>query len=231
MRLSVMLTLVAASIFLAACLLDTPTPPATGTSESAPTATPAEASSPIATPRLNAQGNRNIKQFSSPPLMAIDPNEQFTATIRTNHGPITVELFASQAPVTVNNFVFLARQGFYDGVIFHRVIPGFMIQGGDPTGTGTSGPGYQFQDEFVPELVFDQPGILAMANSGPNTNGSQFFITVAPTPHLNGGHSIFGRVVSGQAVADTISTVRSSAGDRPIDPVTIQGIDITMSGG
>ena len=163
--------------------------------------------------------------------MSIDLNAQFTATIRTNHGTITVELFASQAPVTVNNFVFLARQGFYDGVIFHRVIPGFMIQGGDPTGTGTSGPGYQFQDEFVPELMFDQPGILAMANSGPNTNGSQFFITVAPTPHLDGRHTIFGRIVGGQQVADAISTVRSGAGDRPIDPVTIQGIDITKSGG
>ena len=183
-----MLTIAAASLFLAACILDTPTPPATATSEVAATSAPAESLLPTATPRLDIQGSRTTKQFSSPPLMTIDRNAQFTATLRTNHGAITLELFASQAPVTVNNFVFLAREGFYNGVIFHRVIPGFMIQGGDPTGTGTSGPGYQFQDEFVPELVFDQPGILAMANSGPNTNGSQFFITVAPTPHLNGGH-------------------------------------------
>lgn len=166
-------------------------------------------------------------QYSSPPEMSIDPSKTYTASIRTNHGAITVELFASQAPVTVNNLVFLTREGFYDGVIFHRVIPGFMIQGGDPTGTGTSGPGYQFQDEFVPELVFDQPGILAMANSGPGTNGSQFFITVAPTPQLNGRHTIFGRVSAGQEIVDTISTVRTGSGDRPIDPVTIQGIDIS----
>lgn len=230
MRLFAMLTLVAASLFLAACILDTPTPPSTATSEVAPTAAPAEGLQPTATPRLDVQGGRTIRRFSAPPLMTIDPNAQFTAAIRTNHGAITLELFASQAPVTVNNFVFLAREGFYDGVIFHRVIPGFMIQGGDPTGTGTSGPGYQFQDEFVSELVFDQPGILAMANSGPNTNGSQFFITVAPKPHLNGGHTIFGRVLDGQAVADAISTLRTGAGNRPIDPVAIQGIEIRESG-
>ncbi len=137
----------------------------------------------------------------------------------------------SQAPVTVNNFVFLAQDGFYDGVLFHRVIQGFMIQGGDPTGTGHEGPGYQFQDEFVPTLVFDQPGILAMANSGPGTNGSQFFITVAPTPHLNGLHTIFGRVTIGQETVETISRLPTGQANRPMQPVVIQGIDITKSSG
>ena len=129
------------------------------------------------------------------------------ATINTNMGPIVIELFTSDAPKTVDNFVKLSKDGFYDGIIFHRVIPNFMIQGGDPTGTGTGGPGYQFEDEFVPSLVFDVAGILAMANSGPNTNGSQFFITTVPTPHLNGRHTIFGKVTSGQDVVDAISTV------------------------
>jgi cyclophilin family peptidyl-prolyl cis-trans isomerase len=142
-----------------------------------------------------------------------------------------IELLATEAPVTVNSFIFLAGEGFYNGVIFHRVIPGFMIQGGDPTGTGTSGPGYSFPDEIVPSLVFDRPGILAMANAGPNTNGSQFFITLAPTPHLNGGHTIFGRVVEGQGVVEAISTVDTGPGDRPLQPVVIQGINITSSGG
>ncbi len=142
-----------------------------------------------------------------------------------------IELLATEAPVTVNSFIFLAGEGFYNGVIFHRVIPGFMIQGGDPTGTGTSGPGYSFQDEIVPSLMFDRPGILAMANAGPNTNGSQFFITLAPTPHLNGGHTIFGRVVGGQEVVEAISTVDTGPGDRPLQPVVIQGINITPSGG
>ena len=131
----------------------------------------------------------------------------------------------------VGNFVFLARDGFYDGVTFHRVIPGFMIQGGDPTGTGSDGPGYAFQDEFVDGLMFDRAGILAMANAGPNTNGSQFFITVVPTPHLTGAHTIFGRVVSGQEIMTNISTVRTDRNDRPTEPVIIQSIEISISGG
>ncbi len=163
--------------------------------------------------------------------MTIDTSATFTATFRTNNGTFTVELLASQAPVTVNNFVFLAQDGFYDGVLFHRVIQGFMIQGGDPTGTGHEGPGYQFQDEFVPSLVFDQPGILAMANAGPGTNGSQFFITVAPTPNLNGSHTIFGRVTGGQQAVEAISRLPTGQADRPLQPVVIQGIDITKSAG
>ncbi|MYC31485.1 MAG: peptidylprolyl isomerase, partial [Chloroflexi bacterium] len=130
--------------------------------------------------------------------MVIDEEADYSADIQTNLGTITVELLAEDAPVTVNNFIFLARQGFYDRGIFHRVIPGFMIQGGDPTGSGFGGPGYQFQDEIVPSLIFDSAGLLAMANAGPGTNGSQFFITVAPTPQLTGRHTIFGRVTAGQ---------------------------------
>jgi cyclophilin family peptidyl-prolyl cis-trans isomerase len=170
-------------------------------------------------------------QYDSPPAMAIDPNASYTATFNTNCGAITVELLAAQAPVTVNNFVFLAREGFYDGVIFHRIIAGFMLQGGDPTGTGSGGPGYKFQDEFDPSLTFAQPGILAMANAGPGTNGSQFFITLAPTPHLNGAHTIFGRVVGGGDVVDTIGKVRTGASDRPVEPVVIETIEIAEAGG
>ncbi len=162
--------------------------------------------------------------------MTIDTSATYTATFRTNNGTFTVDLLASQAPVTVNNFVFLAQDGFYDGVLFHRVIQDFMVQGGDPTGTGFEGPGYRFQDEFVPSLVFDQPGYLAMANSGPGTNGSHFFITVAPTPNLNGRHTIFGRVTGNQDTVEAISLVSTDPGDRPLQPVVILGIDIIKSG-
>jgi cyclophilin family peptidyl-prolyl cis-trans isomerase len=135
--------------------------------------------------------------YSSPPAMGIDPQKTYTATIQTSDGDIILQLFADKTPNTVNNFVFLAREGFYDGVIFHRVIENFMVQGGDPTGTGRGGPGYSFADEFHPELRHDGPGVLSMANAGPNTNGSQFFITHVATPHLDGKHSVFGRVTGG----------------------------------
>ena len=137
------------------------------------------------------------KSYTSPPAMGIDPQKHYTATIQTDNGDIVLQLFADKTPNTVNNFVFLAREGFYDGVIFHRVIENFMVQGGDPTGTGRGGPGYSFADEFHPELRHDGPGILSMANAGPNTNGSQFFITHVATPHLDGKHSVFGRVTGG----------------------------------
>jgi cyclophilin family peptidyl-prolyl cis-trans isomerase len=136
--------------------------------------------------------------------MVIDPSKRYTATISTGKGDFVVELFADKAPRTVNNFVFLARDGYYDGVTFHRVIPGFMAQGGDPTGSGRGGPGYQFDDEFHPSLKHDQPGILSMANAGPGTNGSQFFITFAATPHLDGKHTVFGRVIEGMEVVRSI---------------------------
>jgi cyclophilin family peptidyl-prolyl cis-trans isomerase len=146
------------------------------------------------------------QQYDAAPPMSIDVNKQYFATFKlAKGGEFVVQLFDDQAPKTVNNFVFLARNGFYDGTTFHRVLDGFMAQGGDPTGTGMGGPGYQFEDEFSPDLTFDKPGLLAMANSGPNTNGSQFFITYDATPHLNGLHTIFGEVVEGMDVVNGIT--------------------------
>jgi cyclophilin family peptidyl-prolyl cis-trans isomerase len=147
------------------------------------------------------------------------------ATMQTNHGTIEIELFDDDAPKTVENFTKLARDGFYDGVIFHRVIPDFMIQGGDPTGTGSGGPGYQFEDEFNDRKVVR--GALAMANAGPNTNGSQFFIVTAEaTPWLDGKHTVFGQVTSGMDVVDTIEGVETDGRDRPRDEVRIEGVVI-----
>src|SRR6266581_1783045 len=145
------------------------------------------------------------KRYSGPPAMVINPAKRYMATFHTQVGDFQVELFATQAPQTVNNFVFLARDGFYNGTTFHRVIRGFMAQGGDPTGTGMGSPGYKFADERgALSLAHDRPGILSMANAGPNTNGSQFFITFGPTPHLNGKHGVFGRVVAGKDVVNAI---------------------------
>jgi peptidyl-prolyl cis-trans isomerase B (cyclophilin B) len=143
-------------------------------------------------------------RYSKPFEMQIDPAKNYTATIETNRGMIVLQLYAAQAPRTVNNFVSLARDGYYDGITFHRVLPDFMIQGGDPTGTGRGGPGYTFKDEFDPKLKHDKPGVLSMANAGPGTNGSQFFITHVPTPWLDGKHSVFGQVTQGQDVVDKI---------------------------
>jgi cyclophilin family peptidyl-prolyl cis-trans isomerase len=148
---------------------------------------------------------KEVKQYDAPPPMTIDTSKQYFATFKlAKGGEFVVQLFPDKAPKTVNNFVFLAREGFFNGVTFHRVIDGFMAQGGDPTGTGTGGPGYQFEDELN-DLTFDKAGILAMANSGPNTNGSQFFITYAPTPHLNGKHTIFGQVMEGMDVVNGLT--------------------------
>lgn len=141
-----------------------------------------------------------MKQWNEPPEFVIDLKKIYSATLSTDKGDIVLELFADKTPVTVNNFVFLAREGFYDGTIFHRVISDFMVQGGDPTGTGRGGPGYRFADEFLPSLKHDKPGVLSMANAGPGTNGSQFFMTHVPTPHLNNKHSVFGQVSSGMDV-------------------------------
>lgn len=147
-----------------------------------------------------------VEQYDAEPPMTIDVSKQYFATFKlAKGGEFVVELFDDQAPKTVNNFVFLARNGFYDGTTFHRVLDGFMAQGGDPTGTGAGGPGYQFEDEISPELTFDRAGLLAMANSGPNTNGSQFFITYVPTPHLTGLHTIFGEVIEGMEVVEGIT--------------------------
>ncbi len=164
------------------------------------------------------------KQYSGPPPMVIDPSKRYTATISTAGGDIVVELFADKAPTTVNNFVFLAQDGYYDGVTFHRVIKGFMAQGGDPTGTGRGGPGYKFADEFHPALRHDQPGILSMANAGPGTNGSQFFITYAATPHLDDRHTVFGRVIEGMDVLEAIperDPMRATAPGTVMDSVKI----------
>ena len=144
------------------------------------------------------------KQYDAAPSLTIDPTRNYSATIETSRGAIACDLFAADAPMTVNNFVFLAREGFYDGTVFHRVIPDFMIQGGDPTGTGRGGPGYKFRDETAGNPNRHRTGSLSMANSGPNSNGSQFFITHAPQPHLDGKHTVFGQVRSGQEVVDSV---------------------------
>jgi cyclophilin family peptidyl-prolyl cis-trans isomerase len=147
------------------------------------------------------------------------------ATLHTNHGEIKLELFPNEAPKTVDNFVKLARDGFYDGVTFHRVIPDFMIQGGDPTGSGSGGPGYSFEDEINDHKV--ERGALAMANAGPNTNGSQFFIvTTEAAPWLDGKHTVFGKVTDGMSVVDEISELPRDARDKPHQPVLIQRIDL-----
>ena len=150
-----------------------------------------------------------------PPRGELDTTKRYTATFKTQRGDIVADLHADRAPLTVENFVNLARAGFYDGTTFHRVIRGFMAQGGDPTGTGTGGPGYQFGDEFHPELRHDGPGILSMANAGPGTNGSQFFITHGPTPHLDNKHSVFGRVTEGM---DVVLGLRERDPQRDRDP-------------
>jgi cyclophilin family peptidyl-prolyl cis-trans isomerase len=144
------------------------------------------------------------KQWSKAPDMQIDPKKKYKARMETDKGDMVIELFADKTPKTVNNFVFLAREGYYDGVIFHRVINDFMVQGGDPTGTGMGGPGYKFADEFHPSLKHDKRGVLSMANAGPGTNGSQFFITHGPTPWLDGKHAVFGQVTEGLDVLMSI---------------------------
>jgi peptidyl-prolyl cis-trans isomerase A (cyclophilin A) len=170
--------------------------------------------------------------------------DTLTATLRTNQGQVVLRLFPDHAPKTVRNFVELAEGGrqwtdprtgqvttgkLYDGTVFHRVIPNFMIQGGDPLGSGRGGPGYKFGDEIHPDLRFDRPYLLAMANAGPGTNGSQFFITVAATPWLNGKHTIFGEVVEGQDVVDRISQVKTGSQDRPAEDVTVESITVQRS--
>lgn len=144
------------------------------------------------------------KQWDSPPEMKIDANKSYQAVMETSKGTIELELYPQHASQTVNNFVFLSREGFYDGLSFHRVISNFMIQGGDPTGTGSGGPGYNFPDEFDGNPLKHEKGVISMANAGPNTNGSQFFITHDPQLHLNGKHTVFGKVIKGQEVVDAI---------------------------
>jgi peptidyl-prolyl cis-trans isomerase B (cyclophilin B) len=144
------------------------------------------------------------KQYDSPPVLTVERDRTYGVKIETDRGAIDLELFPEHAPVTVNNFLFLVREGFYDGVTFHRVIPDFMIQGGDPTGTGRGGPGYRFPDELAGNPLRHERGVISMANAGPDTNGSQFFITHLPQPHLDGKHTVFGRVTGGMEVVDAI---------------------------
>ena len=144
------------------------------------------------------------KQWDTPPEMQIDTSKTYRIAIETNRGKMELELYAQHAPKTVNNFLFLTKEGFYDGVIFHRVIDDFMIQGGDPTGTGMGGPGYRFEDEFEGNPLVHDKAVISMANAGPGTNGSQFFITHSPQPHLNGSHTVFGKVIEGKEVVDQI---------------------------
>ena len=167
-----------------------------------------------------------MKKYPKAPDLTIDKTKKYTATIQTTAGTMVAELFAADAPNTVNNFVFLANDGYYEGVIFHRCIPGFMIQGGDPTGTGTGGPGYKFADEPVRRKYLR--GTLAMANAGPNTNGSQFFVMHQDYP-LPPNYTIFGKLTSGEDVVDAIATAKTGANDRPVSPVSINSITITVA--
>lgn len=170
---------------------------------------------------------------SVPPAVASTPTPETAKDdtivkikIETTKGDIYAELYQAEAPKTVENFMMLAKKGFYDGIIFHRVIPGFMIQTGDPTGTGTGGPGYQFADEFSPKLRHDKPGVLSMANSGPNTNGSQFFITEVPTPWLNDRHSVFGQVTAGMDVVIAIARASRDPQDKPIEKIAMNKVTV-----
>jgi len=179
---------------------------------------------------LACKGQENDQVTSKETQTKKESKEMTVAIMKTNMGVIELQLFADQTPKTVENFVGLADSGYYNGVTFHRVIPNFMIQGGDPTGTGRGGQsiwGKKFEDEIVPSLVFEKPGILAMANSGPNTNGSQFFITVAATSWLDGNHTIFGQVIEGMDVVYAISKVPTSKpGDKPLEPVVMESVTI-----
>ena len=231
MKMTRWLWAVFAALLIGGCILQ-----ATPTQE--PTATPIGTIRIAGTPTIPAMsttvpsagaGGGASKQYDQPPLMTIDPTATYTAIITTNKGEITLELFTSEAPVTVNNFVFLAREGFYDGVIFHRVIRDFMIQTGDPTGTGTGGPGYRFGDEPVTRSY--SKGTLAMANSGPNTNGSQFFIVHATDAGLPPAYTIFGQVTIGMETVDALANtpVRPSARGEasvPTETLRIQSIEI-----
>lgn len=166
------------------------------------------------------------KQYDRYPDMVITKGKHYTATIKTNKGDITLTLFADTAPKTVNSFVFLSKAGFYDNVIFHRVIPDFVIQGGDPKGVGIGGPGYTFADEFTHNMPKIQEGTLAMANAGPNTNGSQFFICLTNLPHLDGKHTPFGQVIKGMEVVVAIVNEETDLSDKPVTPVVMKTIVI-----
>jgi cyclophilin family peptidyl-prolyl cis-trans isomerase len=188
------------------------------------TSTTAEENRPLAD--LEPADRNNY--FDDYPEMVIDLEKEYEAIIYTNRGELRLVLFDEEAPLTVNSFVFLANQGYYDNVIFHRVLPDFMAQGGDPTGSGSGGPGYSFVNETDNDLVFDRRGLLAMANAGPNTNGSQFFITFGPAPHLNGGYTIFGELSAGDDVLSALTLIDPTGAVAPADatPDRIERIEI-----
>ena len=170
-----------------------------------------------------------MQNLKAPPPNVIEPSKRYSVTVHTSRGDFVIALVEPKvAPQTVNNFVWLAQNHYYDGLTFHRVVAGFVVQGGDPLGNGTGGPGYEFGDEFHPDLRFDRPYLLAMANAGPGTNGSQFFITVAPTPHLNRKHTIFGEVADQESrnVVDAIGRTQTAPGDRPAQDIVIDKITI-----
>ena len=178
--------------------------------------------SPVATTAVTTPTQAAALQAST---MSVTP-DIMKIKIETTRGDIYADLYAKEVPKTVENFVKLAKDGFYDGIIFHRVIPNFMIQTGDPTGTGTGGPGYKFEDEFSPNLRHDKAGVFSMANSGPNTNGSQFFITEGPTPHLNNRHSVFGQVTEGIDVVKQIANAERNNRDKPLDDIRMEKVTI-----
>ena len=232
MKLIIGLLLLAALPLLMACIVEVPTETPAVTPEQVPTATPITDLASTPTALVSVDSGRSIKQYAEPPLMTINPNSNFTAAIRTNKGDITIELFAADAPMTVNNFVFLARERFYDGVVFHRVIKDFMIQTGDPTGTGAGGPGYKFDDEPVTRSY--TKGIVAMANAGPNTNGSQFFIVHAANAGLPPSYTIFGQVIEGIETVDVLASTPVSMSARgelsvPTEVLRIETIEISES--
>lgn len=172
---------------------------------------------------------KKIPEAVKPEVKSDTPVANSVAVFETSKGTFKVELFQNQVPLTAGNFIVLSKKGFYDGLIFHRVIDGFMIQGGDPNGNGTGGPGYVIKDEFVPALKHDKKGILSMANAGPDTGGSQFFITLAPTGWLDGKHSVFGQVIEGMDVVESIGKVKTDGRDKPAEDVVIKKITIVES--
>jgi peptidyl-prolyl cis-trans isomerase B (cyclophilin B) len=196
------------------------------------TAKPEETASPKALGGVACGGQvppdagKKKPTFKKPPEMQIDLNLSYRVAMTTSCGEITLELFDDKSPKTVNNFLFLVKKGFYDGLTFHRIIKGFVVQGGDPEGTGTGGPGYQFEDEVDNGLKFDQVGLLAMANSGPDTNGSQFFITTGDAAHLNGKHTIFGKVTGGMDVVDALNALEADQNGKPAQTAYIESVTI-----
>ena len=218
MLLYLLSTLIAAAFALAACGGEEES-----TTEPSATNTPKPAAAQEST---ESQPVQKPKSYSAPPPMTIDPDKSYTATFQLEKGgEFVVELFAKEAPKTVNNFVFLSRDGYYDGVTFHRVIAGFMAQGGDPTGTGAGGPGYRFEDEFHSDRRHDSAGVLSMANAGPGTNGSQFFITFVATPFLDDKHTVFGKVIEGMDVVNGISLRDPGAATTPGDAIATIAIE------